>query len=363
MDYYGDLGIFLYLTPIILALAFGFVLLIKHDRTTPQIYLGISLSIIAVAMAISFWIDRYASDGRGTLRLANIIVTIWCVVSAYFYFSSLMRTELHSKKYIIKLTGGTMIYSLLVVAFYDLHEIFGTIAAIINILIECLTVIIVLFTFRQYSRFIKSRFSYSEDINLRWIIWMLLLYVVFGISDELWVFNDTIATKVFFNLSSLAVIIPLFILGFRQRITPLIDPQEDTSDNQAPQPEDPTAQESAPNEKPTGKEAELIVYFENDKPYLNPNLTLVDVATALSVNPTYLSRLINRQFNQNFYSFVNGYRTDYAIQLLHNRENKDITSDAIYISSGFKSRSVFYKLFREKTGLTPQDYIKNIAEK
>lgn len=50
--------------------------------------------------------------------------------------------------------------------------------------------------------------------------------------------------------------------------------------------------------------------FENKKIYLESKLNIVEVAALVGSNRTYISTLINKNFDQNFCSYVNQYRVD-----------------------------------------------------
>ena len=54
----------------------------------------------------------------------------------------------------------------------------------------------------------------------------------------------------------------------------------------------------------------ILVLFHEKKIYLNSSLTIQDVAQEVGTNRTYISTIINQQFNQNFCNFVNSYRVD-----------------------------------------------------
>lgn len=54
----------------------------------------------------------------------------------------------------------------------------------------------------------------------------------------------------------------------------------------------------------------ILVLFQEKKIYLNSKLTIQDVAQEVGTNRTYISTIINQQFNQNFCNFVNNYRVD-----------------------------------------------------
>lgn len=106
----------------------------------------------------------------------------------------------------------------------------------------------------------------------------------------------------------------------------------------------------------TRLKADLLEYFDNKKPFLNPELSLQDVATALGVSQYVLSRFINKEFEVNFYTLINRFRIDHVLRLIELNKST-FNNDALLAASGFRSRTVFFNQFKEKTGCTPQEYI------
>jgi AraC-like DNA-binding protein len=103
---------------------------------------------------------------------------------------------------------------------------------------------------------------------------------------------------------------------------------------------------------------ELLHYMETHKPYLEPELTIEELAKMLSIKPKTLSQVINESLQQNFFDFINRYRIEDAKRLLKDPKDKKITVSEILYEVGFNSRSSFYALFKKYTGLTPNDYKK-----
>ncbi len=99
-------------------------------------------------------------------------------------------------------------------------------------------------------------------------------------------------------------------------------------------------------------------YFNIDKPYLNPELTISDVASKLNFPAKYLSQVINESFDRNFYDFINSYRIEEAKkQLNENSDPKKTVLEVLY-ESGFNSKSAFNSAFKKQTGFTPTQFRK-----
>lgn len=118
-------------------------------------------------------------------------------------------------------------------------------------------------------------------------------------------------------------------------------------------------EEPAPNDT-FGFADELIRMMEEDKAYLNPSLTINDVAQSLGTNRTYLSRHINSQLKLNFFDFVNQYRIAMAEQMLL-ETNKSI--DSIAAETGFNSTMNFRRVFARTHDCTPGQFRTQAARK
>ena len=92
--------------------------------------------------------------------------------------------------------------------------------------------------------------------------------------------------------------------------------------------------------------------------YLDNELTLNDLAEQADILPHHLSEVLNRQMNQNFYSFVNDYRVHYAKELLSNPDTRDMPVVELAFEAGFRSKSSFYEAFKKATSTTPTQYKK-----
>lgn len=100
----------------------------------------------------------------------------------------------------------------------------------------------------------------------------------------------------------------------------------------------------------------LIDVMQTDKPYLNNDLTLPDLAELLSVSSQALSLLINTQANESFYQFINRYRVESAKRLLVMEVNRGRRLLEIAEDAGFNSHSTFYNHFKKLEGVTPAQY-------
>lgn len=97
-----------------------------------------------------------------------------------------------------------------------------------------------------------------------------------------------------------------------------------------------------------------------DKLFTKSDLTVDKLAKKLATNRTYLSQLINDEFNRSYSDLINEYRLKEAMALLTDPvlANK-YSIDAIAHESGFNNISNFNMLFRKHVGTTPSVFRKN----
>ena len=104
----------------------------------------------------------------------------------------------------------------------------------------------------------------------------------------------------------------------------------------------------------------LTDYMKSAKPYLNPDLSLPQLAADLNISSHYLSQVINEQFNLNFFDFVNRYRVEVFKEKIADHEFMNFSLLGIAFECGFNSKSAFNRIFKQTTGITPSQYKKTI---
>lgn len=96
--------------------------------------------------------------------------------------------------------------------------------------------------------------------------------------------------------------------------------------------------------------------MEEEKLYLDPDLTLRKLSAQLDTNTKYLSQVINHHGGCNFLTFINGFRVEKVKEYLNEGDFYRHTFFGIAQRCGFKNKSTFYKVFRDMTGVTPKVY-------
>jgi AraC-like DNA-binding protein len=106
----------------------------------------------------------------------------------------------------------------------------------------------------------------------------------------------------------------------------------------------------------------LIRHMEEEKPFLDPELTLKELSRQIDLSNYELTELLNGHIGKNFFTFVNEFRVDEVIRKMEDPNYHQPTIMAIAYDSGFNSKSTFNSFFKQYTGQTPSEFKKKIIK-
>jgi AraC-like DNA-binding protein len=105
----------------------------------------------------------------------------------------------------------------------------------------------------------------------------------------------------------------------------------------------------------------LLAFMEKNKPYLNPELTIQELAEKINIPKHHLTYIINTGLHKNFFNFINEYRVEEFKRRAADHENDHLTLLAIAFDCGFNSKSSFHNIFKNITGQTPSEFKKGAS--
>jgi AraC-like DNA-binding protein len=98
--------------------------------------------------------------------------------------------------------------------------------------------------------------------------------------------------------------------------------------------------------------------FEKSLKFLNKDMSLAVLAGQFETNTKYLSEVINKNYNDNFNTFINKLRINYIIEKLKNDSNYiNYKISFLAEESGFSSHSSFATIFKAIIGMSPATFI------
>lgn len=96
--------------------------------------------------------------------------------------------------------------------------------------------------------------------------------------------------------------------------------------------------------------------MENEKLFTNPEMSLSEIAKILETNTSYISHIVNQEYNLNFSNYINRFRIQEAKRIIQTDLNHIYTFEGIAKDSGFKSKSAFNNAFKKFCGKTPSEF-------
>lgn len=200
---------------------------------------------------------------------------------------------------------------------------------------------------------IKEVFSYEEGVNLKWMLIFLFGFVFYVIC---FIALEPDASPYF-------VYVPMFMyflfIGFMGKKQKKVSIHEAIIESGYSSAEKDLEVSVIDDEKRHQLKEKIINYCKEKEPYLDSQLTVYQLAKMIGTNSTYLSSILNTDFQMNFTSFINSHRIEKAKVLLNEPSTNAYTIEAIGQMAGFKSKSAFNRWFKDFTGETPSAYKKN----
>lgn len=100
-------------------------------------------------------------------------------------------------------------------------------------------------------------------------------------------------------------------------------------------------------------------YFRESQAYLQPNLSINQVAIETKIPSRELSYIINNHYKKRFNDYLNEMRLKYFLSKVDSKMLDNFTIEAIALESGFSYKSSFYRAFNRFYSCTPSAYFKN----
>lgn len=211
---------------------------------------------------------------------------------------------------------------------------------------------------QEFSRTVRQIYSNLEHKTLGWLTRILVAFVVVWMlslalgmtSPQLGVPRDAIATLV--ATACLAFVNLFFVFAIRQ-------PELFAGVERAEADEVTPEARSSPRlpERDAERYGErLEALMREERPFLDPELTLQELAGRIGLPERDLSALLNESLDRSFYDYVNHRRIEHAKAMLRDPAMRGRGVLEIMHDSGFRSKSAFYEAFRRHAGSTPAEF-------
>ena len=346
--------------------------LLEQRNTSANNVLSVTIFLSVVMLAGRIVAMRFTGDW--VARIAVIVDTTIFLFGPLFYtyarrlaFNETPRFRLDSNHYLLSVVHAlyAITFSLLPQEYFRSYQE-GVWVQIIGFIVETLGLLSLwyytlkcIWLIHNHKKSNSKNLSY--DLGIR--KYLVAFTIALSITAGLWLISyiSSYFLRVQFpyvNYTTLWISIPLFIyvvgyFSFRQPEIFRV-PFETKSILERPR--------LKPKEiEVLRKKLDHIV--KEERIFLRSDLTLKSLAEDLGTSPNNLSWLLNQVYQKSFYDYINALRVEEVIGKIEENIHERHTILAIAFDSGFKAKSTFNKVFKNQTGLTPTQFIKekNVA--
>ncbi len=199
----------------------------------------------------------------------------------------------------------------------------------------------------------------QEQANYTWVKSLLLISIVLygavfllnlvSILDEEWL--------IYFKIESVINSVFSLALVFASMRIPVFSIHGDFQDL------DPVSKKKYLKSSLSGNDAtelwhEIQQIMQDEKPYLNAEYRLSDLAQRVNRSVHHVSQAINEQEGIGFSDFISQLRVAAAKALLDAGRANEVTILAVSLEAGFNSKTAFYSAFKKVVGRSPSAYLK-----
>lgn len=337
---------------------------IKADRYLMAFFLTIALGVLNDLL----WelIPTYYS----LFRFGSITVPL-AAAFLYLYSTSLISSKKPSSrvKLLLFLPALMVLITNIFVSEKDIVMQVNSYAIasyyFVKIGISALVIVLISIKINKYSKRIKNCFSDIENIEFKWLKFLVnSSLVLFGSIPLGFVFlkflqlDSVEAFAIFANILIFIFVFTLAFYGIKNTNTfkdvideNIIDEKDIEVDKQ-----------DAPKviQINSSFDEQLVEQFEkymlDNKPYLNERITIAQLSEDVSIPQRQLSHIINSQYEMNFFDFINSFRIKEFNKRVEMGDSNSFTILAIAFDCGFSSKSAFNRAYKKHIGVPPSEF-------
>lgn len=335
--------------------ALKFLFLILYSQHAEYFDVQFSLGLVPLTFGPFLYLYTcYLTDGSPRYKLRDMLhfVPFVLVTLAYFMFFQ-DEVDFSDEQYLVA----------------DEHLWVRILFALTFFLSVTVYTVLTFVRLAIYRRGLEAQFSYVDlRHKLFWLNFMAILYSFSGVLVMLagaynaMRYSRVVDTTFISNLGLTLIAYGISYFGLRQPSLFRTDLTEDVPPRADDATEGKQQKQRFSEEQATELIAKLDRIMHEERPYMNPELTLADLAAQMNLARYEVTDLLNVHIGKNFFTYVNEFRMEAVMRRLAKTDYDHLTIIAIANDCGFNSKSTFNSLFKAHMGLTPSDYKKQIRQ-
>jgi len=197
----------------------------------------------------------------------------------------------------------------------------------------------------ERSRQSAKKINEPDSIDIRWLRFIVYGYAIGSLSSILIflfsMFQNSIVPTI--SILSISYYFLFFFAIFYHTISHRIETKEEI-----------VKSKPAPDSEMILLMHRIDEFVVERKMYLEPELSVRQIAIELNEKERNISHVINTIQNRNINDYINSHRIEHACRLLENDRDKPIFE--VMYDSGFNTKGAFNQVFKKITGETPTQY-------
>ncbi|MCD0478870.1 helix-turn-helix transcriptional regulator [Chryseobacterium sp. LC2016-29] len=216
---------------------------------------------------------------------------------------------------------------------------------------------------KKYKKIYLENYTNPNTLLYKWLSQLAVIFLVihafiilknivrYTQDRDLFIWLNIVAGTVFLLVACWFILKALNHPELFRRIDSTLQPTKDFAET--------LETENKTDETKSFQIEQLKNFMVEKEPFLNPSLTIQELADQVNIPVRELSVLINHHLNQHFFDFVNEYRIKKAMTILKDPTKKEYTVLEILYEVGFNSKSSFHTSFKKYTNQTPTVFRKS----
>jgi len=216
---------------------------------------------------------------------------------------------------------------------------------------------------KKYKKIYLENYTNSNTLLYKWLSQLAVIFLVIHLciilknivrytqDRDLFIWLNIVAGTVFLLVACWFILKALNYPELFRRIDSTLQPTKDFAET--------LETENKTDETKSFQIEQLKNFMVEKEPFLNPSLTIHELADQVNIPVRELSVLINHHLDQHFFDFVNEYRIKKAMTILKDPTKKEYTVLEILYEVGFNSKSSFHTSFKKYTNQTPTAFRKS----
>lgn len=214
----------------------------------------------------------------------------------------------------------------------------------------------------NHKNLIKDNFSSIEKINLQWLLRLVIglscIWILVFFADDQIIFSSVVLFVAFigyYGIKQVGVFTNKEVLELSPANNSNYLAQLSVAAPHVSKYKKSTLSDNQLN----AIHDELVQLMKQKYLFLTPELTLKMVAEELNVHPNTLSQVINTVEQKNFFDYINTLRVVEFKKRVAHPNNRNYTLLSLAYECGFNSKTSFNRNFKNLTGKTPSEYLKD----